>query len=347
MQQVYFDGKTREMEEKDFLMLIESLVGGAYVIAKTLHYQQVGGFPDVLGGWESWCQRQLEQQQTLIPQIKDDGLRELCHILDLHTRRIVELGDQFIEAIARFFDSKAPQTRRDRQRLVQKMDKCVSSQGPVWADRPEYKQIVHQSELAFGQAERTKHQIDGMLAKLLVETSDSPEDTFLPTQIPHARLTRPRNWEATDSYAPTESGEHEIESDAEEFGDQRAKDLIDEADAELEHNRAIKLLHKALRFGRTGIQAHKAYLGLAVRYEDLGNDVRAIKYYTKAMEAWRPTAVILFWRGRLYYRREQWEQARIDFARALGFPSSEGLASPERELAENYLAEVEVHTKEN
>src|SRR5262245_38769250 len=73
-------------------------------------------------------------------------------------------------------------------------------------------------------------------------------------------------------------------------GTQRAKDLVDQADAEPDPKRAIKLLQRALKGGRTGIQAGKAYQSLGSRYEELGDSKRAIEYYTKAIEVDVPNA---------------------------------------------------------
>jgi hypothetical protein len=39
-------------------------------------------------------------------------------------------------------------------------------------------------------------------------------------------------------------------------------------------------------------------------------------------------------------RRGQWAEARDDLERALAFPPGDGLVSPDRELAEEYLAEI-------
>jgi hypothetical protein len=50
----------------------------------------------------------------------------------------------------------------------------------------------------------------------------------------------------------------------------RAKDLIDRTDGVRDPLTRITLLHRALRYGRTGIQARKAYQSLGRAYEDLG-----------------------------------------------------------------------------
>jgi len=116
-------------------------------------------------------------------------------------------------------------------------------------------------------------------------------------------------------------------------GTQRAKDLVDQADGEPDPKRAIKLLQRALKDGRSGIQAGKAYQALGSRHEALGDSKRAIEYYTKAIEVGVPNAFTHFWRGQLYLQRGERVAAQGDFEQALAI----GLFSPERETAEQYL----------
>ena len=57
------------------------------------------------------------------------------------------------------------------------------------------------------------------------------------------------------------------------------------------------------------------------------------------MDAHHPFGMLYFWRGRLYYQQQKWEEARTDFEKALSFTPKEGhLPSPEKEEAEQYLS---------
>ena len=78
-----------------------------------------------------------------------------------------------------------------------------------------------------------------------------------------------------------------------------------------------------------------------MRYESLGNEEEALYSYTEAMRVWHPTAVALFRRGCLYYRRKEWAKACADLKQALAFPSEEGLSPGDRKQAERYVAELE------
>ena len=67
------------------------------------------------------------------------------------------------------------------------------------------------------------------------------------------------------------------------LGDQRAEDLVNSAVGEADPRQAIRLLHRALRYGRTSIQAAKAFQMLGMQHEQLGNTRLAIKYYSEAI----------------------------------------------------------------
>src|SRR5438067_330777 len=125
-----------------------------------------------------------------------------------------------------------------------------------------------------------------------------------------------------------------------EFGDQRAKDLIDRTEGVRDPRRRIALLRRALRYGRTGTQARKAYQSLGIAYEELGNTSRAINYYTKALELGDANPITRFWRGQVHYRRGEWEAARRDFEHVLTQQDLRRLAPKEHALAQRYLAEL-------
>ncbi len=93
------------------------------------------------------------------------------------------------------------------------------------------------------------------------------------------------------------------------------------------------MLHRALRYGRRGIQAGKAYQELGMIFEDLGKPQRAITYYTCSLVVGAPNPFTYFWRGQLYFQQGQRGLARRDFEQALEL----GLWPPECEEAEQYL----------
>jgi tetratricopeptide (TPR) repeat protein len=125
------------------------------------------------------------------------------------------------------------------------------------------------------------------------------------------------------------------------LGDQRAKNLIDTNEGEIDPRRAIRRLHRALRYGRHTLYAARAYQDLGKYHEQLGNASRAILYYTHAIERYDSFQIkpipALYWRGRLLAQRDEREAARRDFERAL--PLDEPTWFPEeRDSAKRYLA---------
>ena len=130
-----------------------------------------------------------------------------------------------------------------------------------------------------------------------------------------------------------------------QFGDQRAKDLIDRNEGETDPRRAIRRLHRALSYGRTSIQAKKAYQDLGRYYEELGNVPRAILYYTKTIELGEvldiPSVPALYWRGILYYQRGDWQSACRDFARARDLEGTRIVFPFGRALADRILTDLE------
>jgi tetratricopeptide (TPR) repeat protein len=121
-----------------------------------------------------------------------------------------------------------------------------------------------------------------------------------------------------------------------DFGDQRAEDLVDWS-MEQPSALAIQTLQKALTYGETGLYASTAYLELGNRYADIGDIDRAIESYTHSFAAYpTPNAYGLYWRGELYFRKGQWDKARDDFERAAAL----GLRSPESEQAQDYLSRI-------
>lgn len=120
-----------------------------------------------------------------------------------------------------------------------------------------------------------------------------------------------------------------------ESGDPRAHKLLDMASGAV-HPRAIRLCYRALGYGRTGIQASKAYQELGMRFEDLGQTQRAIRYYTRSLKVGPPNPWTYFWRGLLYHQQGHRELARNDFEQALALD----LWPPECDEARQYLIEL-------
>jgi len=239
----------------------------------------------------------IESLQELMPYITDEGLAEACRSVVKQRQLLDEINEQLGLALARFLGMSAPASEQDFRELGQRVEDYRLKHGAAWMSQTEIRPLIAQLRDVFVELKSLGFEL-------------------------HARL-QPYYVRLAPSY--------------EEIGDQRADDLVDQAIEEPDADLAISLLNEALRYGNTGIQASKAYMGLAGRYSDLGDTEKAIEHYTKSIEAsTQPNAFALYWRGELYYQQRQWARARTDFERALAL----GLFSPEYEQAQAYLSEL-------
>jgi tetratricopeptide (TPR) repeat protein len=254
--------------------------------------------------WTPWTGEATTHSDTMVqsleestPYITDDRLLEVCRGMVKQRQLLEDLNGQLGRALAMVLGLPAPRTDEDFHELREQADEYRSKHGPAWVGQAEIKPLIAQLKDIFVELKSLEFELHGRL--------------------------RPYH-------------EHLAPAD-EEFGDQRAHDLVDQAIEEPDTDKAIRLLEKALRYGKTGIQASKAYMELGGRCSDLGDTEKAIEYYTKSLEASTiPNAFALYWRGELYYQQEEWDKARSDFERAVAI----GLFSPEYEQAQEYLSEL-------
>lgn len=239
----------------------------------------------------------LRELQMWMPYLRDSTIREVCQSLAVQAEILDQVNDEWSQALARFLALPPPQSEANLIQLRRMIDAYRKKNGAAWAAHEEFRPLVAKSRQLAEDIEKLWLQLEARL-----------------DQVYPGVLLKPG-----------------------EFGDQRAKDMIDKAEG-LDPPEAITLLKRSLRYGRTGIQASKAYHELGRLYKELGDADRAIENYTKSLDAWRkPNPMALFRRGELYYQRGQWTEARSDFERAL---SMEWLLSPEREQAQQYLSKI-------
>lgn len=325
MHRIELAGQKMELATRDFSRLLGEIIGRVYLPFKHLHYSRVSGFPDLSDRAKASFLGEFELLRSLIPQIEDQKLRESLLSLELQTHKVEAFENRFVQVIAEFFDLPLPQTQRERLKLMRRANAYKSDWNPVWARQLEYQQLVKQSQQVFDKWEMIKIHVSEIGIQLSSESTEEDDVGRTPPESME-QLVRFLGWE-----------EETADVRGIELGDQRAKEIIDKAIEEPDPQQAIRLLHEALIYGRTGIQASKAYLELGGRYGDMGNAAQAIRYYTKSIEAWEePNAIAFFWRGELYHQQEQWAEAQEDFEKALSL----GLWSPEREQAQRYLSAV-------
>jgi len=121
------------------------------------------------------------------------------------------------------------------------------------------------------------------------------------------------------------------------FVNQKVKNQIDAARDEPIHQRAIKMLKRALQENPTGIQTSVIYMELGSRFSELGKIEQAIENYTESIDRGKLSQPLVhFWRGELYYHQREWDKPIQDFKQAIVLE----IYSPERERAQLYISEL-------
>jgi hypothetical protein len=281
---------------------INDIIQSIHTMSKALYFSQSIGFPDILQtALRPSLMKGIEIQKTFTLQIKDQQANKSLASFGQHLQELVDLDEQMVRQLAKLNDLDLGE--RGRVQLCRRVIQQTQQSIRAYEFPPSWvRDPEYQSLLQ-------------KAASVMSAITEAQE------QVAAWRLAAMQ----------------------EVIGDQRAKDLVDQAIEYLgfDPQYPIKLLHRALKYGQTGIQASGAYQELGSRYAGLGDYTKAIEYYTKSMEAWRPNAITLFWRGELYYQRGELEKAQVDFEAALGFSARyERLTSPEREKAEHYLVEL-------
>lgn len=254
--------------------------------------------------WTPWSREataaeptKIESLQELMPYVADQEIVEVCRCLVTQGQLLGDINEQLGRALADFLGLSTPRTDQDFQALWRQINEYRRRHGPAWASQADIQPLIVQLKEVFVDLKSLEFELVGRLQPCLQPVMPSVD----------------------------------------EMGDPRAGDLVNLALEEPDADRAIQLLKRALRYGKTGLQASAAYMELGGRYSDLGDTERAVEHYTKSIEAYKhPNAFAHYWRGELYYQQEEWDKARSDFERAVAI----GLYSPEHEQAQEYLSEL-------
>jgi tetratricopeptide (TPR) repeat protein len=359
-------GREIEIPDGNFLPILGNILANLFDLAERLYLSHQLGFPNIVATASSpeLLMYPFTQYLEVLGPALSEHFSSTFHqdvaSAEKHLVSLFGIGQKMEEWLReQMGDSYHPRLSRLKVSSVQSLP-GVKISLPKWVQDSEYQALLEESsnimdeliqvvERAFGELEKTRGgpgvdalsdyqewQIRKRLFCLQIiiqeglKSASEKAASLLPTELEREDwLSRIREQMAREAKLQGEI----------EFGDQRAKDIIDVAYEEPDPHRAIKLLHRALKYGDTGIQASKAYGELGRLYEDLGDITQAITYYTRAIEVGVPEAYEFFWRGQLFYQLGQWEAARHDFEQALAF--EKGFFSPEREQAQCYLAEIE------
>ena len=126
----------------------------------------------------------------------------------------------------------------------------------------------------------------------------------------------------------------------EDDSSQEVDDLVDATVEDFDPSKAVARMEKAIARGMPGLRRSSVYMVLGTRYEDLEDLEKALESYTKSLAYVGRSPITLFWRGQIYYRRGDLDNAQVDFEQALAFDPPEKLDDADASAARTFLAEI-------
>jgi hypothetical protein len=169
MIQLSIVGQAVELNERDFLTVLEGIAGGYITQARAYHHYHAGGFAD----WKNALPRTLEMVgwetpiETVEAQIGDEQLREAFRSLREHLTALIEIDEQIIEWLAGFVGLSSSQGERDRHRMDRRLHEISADKGPVWAMEQEYQAFAGRSEKEMLAVTEAKQRMDRRLKQLM------------------------------------------------------------------------------------------------------------------------------------------------------------------------------------
>lgn len=281
--------------------MLSGSVKGCNGSIKTSYHFLVGGAFNESIYWHPWSFSPVGLE-PFVSLLTDKKLQDLILAFGQIDEQFRQHMQEWAIALANFFDYTVPPTETVYRKIIRKRRAYQESQTPVWMLQVEFQNLSLQLQEIVKTSETMTLQIMEQIRRVYQEY-ETPEA----------------------------------------LGDQRAKDLIDRANEQpgISAQQATKLLKKALRYGTTGIQASKAYMRLAMWYEDLGDTAKAIEHYGLSMNAWREYPYAYFVCGRLYHEQQRYTEALNSIRKALEFPLDEWGEVEDYEKAKQLLRTLE------
>jgi hypothetical protein len=175
-------GQGVELNERDFLNVIDNIAGGYHTLATCYHFYHRNGFAD----WKNAFPETLEMvgwetpMETVETYIEDEELREAFHSLRAHLQELVSIDGEIIGWLAGHVGLSSSQGELDRRRMDRRLHKLACPEGPIWALEPEYQVFANKSEkhwLAFLEAkERLDRRLQQLLKQVDEDGGSSPGD---------------------------------------------------------------------------------------------------------------------------------------------------------------------------
>jgi hypothetical protein len=183
MIQLSIAGQEVELNQRDFLTLIDNIAGGYYPLATGYHACHLSGFAD----WKNALPRTLEMvgwetpMETVETQIDDEELREAFHSLRGHLQELISIDEQIIDWLAAYVGLSSSQGERNRRRMDRRLHKIVAAEGPIWATDQEYQVFAGRSQKEMSAVMEAKERMDRRLRQLLGRSGED-DDPFPDSQ---------------------------------------------------------------------------------------------------------------------------------------------------------------------
>ena len=178
-------GQVVELNERDFLTLLDNIAGGYHTLATGYYFYHLNGFAH----WKNALPRTLEMvgwetpMETVETHIDDKQLRDAFHSLREHLQELISIDEQIIEWLAGYVGLSSSQGELNRRRMDRRLYKISGRQGPIWAMQPEYQVFVGRSKEQFLAFEEAKERMDSRLHQLRAD-SDEDHDSFPGSKSP-------------------------------------------------------------------------------------------------------------------------------------------------------------------
>jgi len=151
MRRLSIGGKVVEVRDDYSLNSIDSLISGYYLLAEAYHNYHISGFSDWKNAFQIPDVGQDELIRTITDNIDDDELLKAFNSMKERLQELKNVDGQITEWLAGFVGLPSLQEKKDKAKLGKRLKNIIARgpdehpQGPVWAIRPGYQELVERS----------------------------------------------------------------------------------------------------------------------------------------------------------------------------------------------------------
>lgn len=140
MRQIVFEEKMIEVTDQDFFWIIQESLKGTETLIHNL-CGMLKAWPDVIGKWSLWIQKDHELITSLAKQVEDFELKKDMFALEEHIQKIDKLNEQLTIIVSQLLECSSPDSQEGRHKLLRKMNRISEESGPMWAMEPKYQKL--------------------------------------------------------------------------------------------------------------------------------------------------------------------------------------------------------------